>query len=275
MSKLVSVGLIAATMFASPAMAAWYDKNGAVSLPPASFTASGLQTKASLPEVRRISLPANRQPGAQAPGRRGATKTAQSSLPPASFTAFGLQTKASLPEVRGIILPANRQPGARRQVTLKARMGWAKSPVCPALPSSTSTPIRAKKAARCCQRSLRTECSMSGRFADAVRRRQIAGRRQGEQLAAHELPVLALHSRLLGGEPHPRWSVETAACQASTIGQLTTARAKWFRDANEDDIRTSVVGTSRRLAAMQNLVRYCGIADSRKPSARHAPSPAN
>jgi hypothetical protein len=30
MSKLVSVGLIAAAMFASPAMAAWRDKNGAV-----------------------------------------------------------------------------------------------------------------------------------------------------------------------------------------------------------------------------------------------------
>ena len=30
MSKLVSVGLIAAAMFASPAMAAWYDKNGSV-----------------------------------------------------------------------------------------------------------------------------------------------------------------------------------------------------------------------------------------------------
>ena len=29
MSKLVSVGLIAAAMFANPAMAAWYDKNGA------------------------------------------------------------------------------------------------------------------------------------------------------------------------------------------------------------------------------------------------------
>ena len=29
MSKLVSAGLIAAAMFASPAMAAWYDKNGA------------------------------------------------------------------------------------------------------------------------------------------------------------------------------------------------------------------------------------------------------
>jgi hypothetical protein len=64
---------------------------------------------------------------------------------------------------------------------------------------------------------------MSGRFADAVRRRQIAGRRQREQLATREWPILALHSRLLGGEPHPRWSVETAACQASTIGQLTTA----------------------------------------------------
>ena len=30
MSKLVSVGLIAAAMFASPAMAAWHDRNGAV-----------------------------------------------------------------------------------------------------------------------------------------------------------------------------------------------------------------------------------------------------
>ena len=30
MSKLVSLGLIAAAMFASPAMAAWHDKNGAV-----------------------------------------------------------------------------------------------------------------------------------------------------------------------------------------------------------------------------------------------------
>ena len=29
MSKLVSVGLIAAGMFSNPAMAAWYDKNGA------------------------------------------------------------------------------------------------------------------------------------------------------------------------------------------------------------------------------------------------------
>jgi hypothetical protein len=33
MSKLVSVGLIAAAMFANPAMAAWYDKNGAVIAP--------------------------------------------------------------------------------------------------------------------------------------------------------------------------------------------------------------------------------------------------
>jgi hypothetical protein len=30
MSKLVSLGLIAAAMFANPAMAAWHDKNGAV-----------------------------------------------------------------------------------------------------------------------------------------------------------------------------------------------------------------------------------------------------
>ncbi len=30
MSKFVSIGLIAAAMFASPAMAAWHDKNGAV-----------------------------------------------------------------------------------------------------------------------------------------------------------------------------------------------------------------------------------------------------
>src|SRR6202049_942799 len=53
----------------------------------------------------------------------------------------------------------------------------------------------------------------------------------------------SLYIRLLGGAPHPRWSVETAACQASTIGQLTTACATWFRDANEDDI--SNVGCCR------------------------------
>jgi hypothetical protein len=35
---------------------------------------------------------------------------------------------------------------------------------------------------------------------------------------------------------HARWLVETAACHATTIGQLTTACATWFRDANEDDI---------------------------------------
>ena len=51
-----------------------------------------------------------------------------------------------------------------------------------------------EEAARCCQRSLRTECSMSGRFAMLYARREIAGRRQGEQLAAREWPVLALHS---------------------------------------------------------------------------------
>jgi hypothetical protein len=33
MSKLVLVGLIAAVMFANPAMAAWYDKNGVVIAP--------------------------------------------------------------------------------------------------------------------------------------------------------------------------------------------------------------------------------------------------
>jgi hypothetical protein len=134
MSKqLVSLGLIAAAMFANPAMAAWYEKTAQSFIPPASFTASGLQTLASLPEVRGIILPANRQPGAQAPGRRGATRTAQSLLPPASFTASGLQTLASLPEVPSIILPANRQPGAKTP-------GNGRS--CPALPSSTSTPAR-------------------------------------------------------------------------------------------------------------------------------------
>ena len=148
MNKLVSIGLIAAAMFANPARAAWHDRNGAVVLPPASFTVSGLQTKASLPEVRGIILPANRQPGAQAPGRRGTTETAQSSLPPASFTASGLQTTASLPEVRGISLPANRQPGAEAPGNTKSAYGWAKSPVSPALPASTSTPTREKKAAR-------------------------------------------------------------------------------------------------------------------------------
>src|SRR5258708_27061060 len=33
MSKLVSLGLIAAAVFANPAMAAWYDKNGAAIAP--------------------------------------------------------------------------------------------------------------------------------------------------------------------------------------------------------------------------------------------------
>ena len=49
MSKLgrFSAALIAVAMFVTPAMAAWYDRNGAVILPPASFTASGLQTLAS------------------------------------------------------------------------------------------------------------------------------------------------------------------------------------------------------------------------------------
>ena len=163
-----------------------------------------------------------------------------------------------MPEVRGISLPANRQPGAKAPGNTKSAYGWAKSPVCPALPSSTSTPTRAKKAARCCQHSLRRECSMSGRFADAVRRRQIAGRRQGEQLATREWPVLALHSRLLGGEPHPRWSVETAACQASTIGQLTTACATWFRDANEDDISNVGCWRFSAAAALTRDVRCSG-----------------
>jgi hypothetical protein len=120
----------------------------------------------------------------------------------------------------------------RRQVTPKGAYGWAKGPVCPALTSSTSTPTRKKNAARCCRHSLRRECSMSGRFDDAIRRRQIAGRRQGEQLATREWPVPALHSRLLSGEPRPRWSVETAACQATTpAGSRTDQGPVWRRAA--------------------------------------------
>src|SRR5258708_34760029 len=72
-------------------------------------------------EVRGRRLPANRQRGANAPGRRGTTKTARSSLPPTSFTASGLQTLASLPEVRSISLPANRQPGAEAPGNTKNR----------------------------------------------------------------------------------------------------------------------------------------------------------
>ena len=113
MSKLVSVGLIAAATLLVRPWRRGTTKTAQPSIPPASFTASGLQTLASLPEVRGTILPANRQPGAQAPGRRGATETAQSSIPPASFTASGLQTLASLPEVRGISHLANRQPGAK------------------------------------------------------------------------------------------------------------------------------------------------------------------
>src|SRR5258705_803486 len=157
--------------------------------------------------------------------------------------------------------PANA--GTKHLGNTKSADGWAKSPVWPALPSSTSAPTRAKKAARCCQHSLRRECSISGRFADAVRRRQIAGRRQGEQLATREWPVLALRSRLLGGEPHPRWSVETAACQASTIGQLTTACATWFRDANEDDISNVGCWHFSEAAALTRDVRCWGKIGSR------------
>ena len=112
MSKLVSVGLIAAAMFASPAMAAWYDKNGAAIHPSASFTASGLQTLASLPEVRGINFLRTGNPGLRHQGGV-ARQSRRSHQPPASFTASGLQTKASLPEGRGISLPANRQPGAK------------------------------------------------------------------------------------------------------------------------------------------------------------------
>src|SRR6476620_1924292 len=43
-------------------------------------------------------------------------------------------------------------------------------------------------------------------------------------------PVLALHSRLPGGEPHPRWSVQTAACQASTIGTQQRCVRRTDRD---------------------------------------------
>ena len=104
---------------------------------------------------------------------------------------------------------------------------------------------------------------LSGRFADALRQRQIARRTQGEQLAAREWPVLALHSRPLGGEPHPRWSVETAACQASTIGQLTTACATWFRDANEDDISNVGCWHFSEAAALTRDVRCWGKIGSR------------
>src|SRR6478609_928871 len=123
--KLVSLGLIAVAMFVNPAMAAWYDKNGAAIHPSRVVHCIRAPDTGSLPEVRGIVLPANRQP---APGRRGATKAAQPSLPPASFTASGLQTLASLPEVRGIVLLANRQPGAKTQVNAKKRVWTGEKP---------------------------------------------------------------------------------------------------------------------------------------------------
>ena len=158
------------------------------------------------------------------------TKTAQSSIPPASFTASGLQTKASLPEVRGISLPANRQPGAKAPGNTKSAYGWAKSPVCPALPSSTSTPTRAKKAARCCRRSLRRERSMSGLFAYAVRWRQIAWRRQGEQLAAREVARSRLTFASTGrGAPSSMVSADrrlSSACNRHLTTVCATDRSR-------------------------------------------------
>jgi hypothetical protein len=107
-------------------------------------------------------LPVNRQPGA---GRPGTTETAQSSLPPTSSTASGPQTLVSLPEVRSTSLHANRQPGAEAPANLKKRVWVGNKPVCPVLPSSTSTPSRAKTAAKMLQTfpakgtfSIRTVC---------------------------------------------------------------------------------------------------------------------
>src|SRR6187402_4000791 len=51
-----------------------------------------------------------------------------------------------------------------------------------------------------------------GRFADAVCRGQIAGERQGQQLASSAGgEVLALSPVLLGGAGHSRWHVDAAA----------------------------------------------------------------
>lgn len=50
-------------------------KTARPSIPPVSFTASALQTLASLPEVRSTILRANRQPGAKAPRFRRLGRT--------------------------------------------------------------------------------------------------------------------------------------------------------------------------------------------------------
>ena len=92
MSKLVSIGLIAAAMFASPAMAAWYDKNGAAIHPSRVVHCIRAPDEGQLPEVRG-SPPANRQPRVQAPSG-GVARQKRRSHP--SFarrsTASGLQT---------------------------------------------------------------------------------------------------------------------------------------------------------------------------------------
>ena len=45
------------------------------------------------------------------------------------------------------------------------------------------------------------------------------------------------------GEPHPRWSVETAACQASTIGSSLRRARRGSEMRTRTIYRTSVVGT--------------------------------
>jgi hypothetical protein len=47
------------------------------------------------------------------------------------------------------------------------------------------------------------------------------------------------------GEPHPRWSAETAACQASTIGSSLRRARRGSEMRTRTIYRTSVVGTFR------------------------------
>jgi hypothetical protein len=110
----------------------------------------------------------------------------------------------------------------RRQVTLKKRV-WVGDPVCPGLPSSTSKPTRAKKAARRCQHSLRRECSISGRFADALRRRQIAGVDSGSNWLPASGPFSLYIRAYWLGELHPRWSVADSKLWVHVLIAVTAA----------------------------------------------------
>jgi hypothetical protein len=76
---------------------------------------------------------------------------------------------------------------------------------------------------------------MSGRFADAVRRRQIAGRRQESNWLLASGPFSLYIRAYRAGSPSSMVSGDRRL-SSEYSRQLTTACATWSRDANENDI---------------------------------------